>query len=287
MKRLIVRRLMVPLLLCAPLASAATLAVRPLAHPFRPRAIGNAAGGFSVDLPIVGRVHGAGATYATSLDVTNNSDEPTDVEFAYVPADGSAARSGVLTTLSGFDNFHVDDFLQSLAGAGVVAPGQGDSGFGTLLLTFTNPSFTKGTEASAVARVWSTAPGGNGTYGLSYRAPALQTNGAHALTAMLRTGGGLISNIGIENVGIDDAGNPDAAPVTVRLTFYDPSTGTITGAQPTYSLAPGQVVQLNDAVKQNAILFVDEIAGTAQIRGYAVLKDTTTNDGAFVFMQEE
>src|SRR4051794_31701155 len=138
-----------------------------LAHPVHRRAVGNAAGGFSVDLPIVGRVHGA-TTFFTALDVTNNSNQPTDVEFEYVPADGSAPRSGLLGTLAPLDNLHVDDFVQSLVDAGITAPA-GDS-FGTLLLTFTNPSFTKGTEATAVARVYSFAPGGKATYGIAYRA---------------------------------------------------------------------------------------------------------------------
>jgi hypothetical protein len=46
-------------------------------------------------------------------------------------------------------------------------------------------------------------------------------------------------------------------------------------------------VQLNDVSKQSAIVFVDEVSGSAQIRGYVVMKDTTTNDGSFVFMQEQ
>ena len=108
-----------------------------------------------------------------------------------------------------------------------------------------------------------------------------------ALTSIVRKGNGIVSNVGIENVGIDDAGAPDAAPVTVRLTFVEPLTGAVTGAQPLFALASGQVVQLNDAAKQNAILFVDEVSGTAQIRGYVVMKDTTTNDGSFVFMQTQ
>jgi hypothetical protein len=261
-----------------------SLVLSTLAHPVHRQVAGNAAGGFSVDLPVVGRVHGATAFF-TALDVTNNSTRSTDVEFEYVPADGSAPRSGLLGTLAPLDNLHFDDFLKTLADAGLLPPGNGDS-FGTLLLTFTNPSFTKGTEATAVARVYSFAPDGKATYGIAYRAPALTTNGAHALTSIVRAGGGIVSNVGIENVGIDDAGAPDAAPVTVRLTFVDPLTGAISGAQPQFTLAPGQVMQINDA-KQNAILFVDEIAGTAQIRGYVVMKDTTTNDGSFVFMQAQ
>jgi hypothetical protein len=153
-------------------------------------------------------------------------------------------------------------------------------------LTFTNPSFTKGTEATAVARVYSFAPDGKATYGIAYRAPALTTNGAHALTSIVRAGGGIVSNVGIENVGIDDRGNPDNDPVTVQLTFFDPSTGAQSGDARLFTLGPGQVMQLNDIARSNLIAFVDEVGGTAQIRGYVVMKDAATNDGSFVFMQD-
>ena len=264
---------------------AATLSIKPLARRPQPRAV-TTGGGFSVDLPVVGRVKGASTTFYTSLDVTDNTAQPTDVQFTYIPADGSAVRFGTLGSLSGFDNLHIDDFMQSLTDAGMIPPAQSNGAFGTLLLTFTNTTFTRGTEATAIARVYSFAPDGTSTYGLAYRAPALQTNGAHSLSSVLRGSNGIVTNIGIENVGIDDAGASDPNPVTVRLTFYDPATGAITGAQPLYTLAPGQVIQLNDVAKTNAIVFVDEVGGTAQIRGYAVMKDAVTNDGSYVFMQE-
>jgi hypothetical protein len=60
-----------------------------------------------------------------------------------------------------------------------------------------------------------------------------------------------------------------------------------------------QVTQINDVLSGGGtnpfqlpagatplIVFVDEIAGASQIAGYSVLKDTTTNDSSFVFMQE-
>lgn len=272
------------ILLSLPLG-AATLSIKPLARPIAPR-VTEQGGGFSVDLPIVGRVHGASATFFTSLDVTDNTAQPTEVDFTFVPADGSTPRFGVLGTLAGFDNLHIDDFMQSLQDAGLVTPAQTSNSYGTLLLTFMNASFTRGTEATAVARVYSFTGNGNATYGLAYRAPALRTNGAHSLTSVVHGSGGMVTNIGVENVGINDAGASDTAPVTIRLTFYDLATGAITGAQPQYVLAPGQVLQLNDVAKANSMVFVDEISGTAQIRGYAVMKDIVTNDGSFVFMQE-
>jgi len=268
----------------AAIAPAATLRVTPLAQPMRPR-VAQAGGGFSVDLPIVGRVRGVSTTFFTSLDVTNNTSSSTDVVFTWIPADGSAARSGVLTSLGGFDNLHVDDFIGALASAGLIA--SPNNTFGTLLLTFTNPAFRNGTEATAVARIYSFVSGTSGaTYGLGYRAPALQTNGAHSLSSIIRGGGGMVANLGIENVGIDDAGNPDNNPITVQLTFFDPATGTQSGNPSLLTLNPGQVMQLNDVTRSNLIAFVDEVAGTAQIRGYVVMKDATTNDGSLVFMQE-
>lgn len=282
-----------------PAAHARDLKVTSLSRPFMIRATDSGAG-FSVDFPIVGRVRGVSTTFLTSLDITNNTARPTDVDFFYTPANGSATRSGTLGTLEGFDDIHTDDFLQSLADAGVIAPNQADNSFGTLLLTFNNPSFTKGTEATAVARVYSFSAGTSGpTYGLSYRATPMHTDGAHSLASVARGTPGLVTNIGIENVGINDSGNSVSAPVTVRLSFFDPATGTAVGTQPTFNLAPGQVIQINDVINNagrnafqlpagttSVIVLVDEIAGTSQIAGYAVQKDTSTNDGSFVLMQE-
>jgi hypothetical protein len=262
---------------------AAILAIHPLAHRAPIRTL-DSGGGFSVDLPA------PPTTFFTSLDISNNTAQSTEVDFAYTPADGSAVRSGVLGTLNGFDNLHIDDFLGSLESSGMITANQAANSFGTLLLTFTNPAFHAGTEASAVARVYSNAPNG-GTYGLAYRAVPMQTNGSHSLTTIIRNANGVVSNIGIENVGIDDSG-ANSGNVTVQVSFYDPATGTAVGSPQTYTLAPGQVMQLNNVFSQfgltqsTLMVFVDEVGGTGQIRGYAVLKDAATNDGSFVFMQE-
>ncbi|HEX7615704.1 MAG TPA: hypothetical protein VF554_10550, partial [Thermoanaerobaculia bacterium] len=203
-------------------------------------------------------------------------------------------------TLLGFDNIHTEDVLLSLASAGIVPPGQADNTFGTMLLTFDNPAFHMGNEATAVVRVWSFAGGSAGpTNGTAYRAQPLHTGGAHVLAGLVRNDGGLLTNVGIENVGIDDAGNAVEAPLTVRLTFFDPSTGTPVGTQPIFVLAPGQMTQISDifdvgaanayqlpAGSPSLIVFAEAVAGTSQIAGYVVWKDRETNDGAFVLMQE-
>ncbi len=291
-------------LLCLGLAAAGPSFARapqavPLSRPFAIRVL-SAGGGFSVDLPVVARTRGFSTKFFTSLDITNNTAQPTDVDFFYTPADGSATRSGSFGTLLGFDNIHTEDVLLSLASAGIIPPGQAENTFGTMLLTFDNAAFRTGSEATAVARVWSFANGSAGpTNGTAYRARPLHTGGAHALAGLLRNGDGLLTNIGIENVGIDDAGDPVDAPLTVRLTFVDPSTGAPVGTQPTFVLAPGQMTQISDifnvggtnayqfpAGAPSLIVFAEAVAGTSQLAGYVVWKDTGTNDGAFVHMQE-
>lgn len=284
------RALTAAALFIAPLLNGATLSIQTLSHPFVVHPV-QQGGGFSVDLPIVGNVHGVTADFFTALDITNNSAQTTQVEFFFTPADGSAPHAGLLGTLNGYDNLHSDDFLRSLASAGIISPNQADNVFGSLLLTFTNESFRTGTEATAVARVFTRATP-TGTIGLAYRAQPIETNGPHSLSSILRNDSGFVSNIGIENLGVDDGGHIVTEAAVVRLSFFDPSTGTRIGDQPLFTLAPGQVVQLNDVFSRfglphpAALLFVDEISGTAQIRGYTVMKDVVTNAGAFVFMQE-
>lgn len=296
---------LLPSLVCLGLglAAAPSLArspqVTPLSHPFAPRVV-SAVGGFSVDLPIVTRAPGFSTMFFTSLDITNHTSEPTGVEFSYTPADGSATRTGSFGTLLGFDNFRTDDVLLTLALAGILPPAQADNTYGTMLLTFDNPAFKKGNEATAVARVWSYAGGRAGpTTGTAYRAQPLRTAGAHALAGLVRNETSLLTNLGIENVGIDDAGNPVEAALTVRLRFLDPRTGAPVGTQPLFILGPGQMVQISDVFDvggtnayqlpvdaPSLIVFAEAVAGSSQLAGFIVWKDTETNDGAFVLMQE-
>jgi hypothetical protein len=289
---------------CLGLAAAGPLLARapqaaPLSRPFKIRVLAQG-GGFSVDLPVVARTRGFSTSFFTSLDITNNTAQPTDVDFAYTPADGSATRSGSFGTLLGFDNMHTEDVLLSLASAGIMPPGQADNTFGTMLLTFDNSAFRTGSEATAVARVWSFARGNAGpTNGTAYRAQPLHTGGAHVLAGLVRNGEGLMTSIGVENLGIDDAGDPVEALLTVRLTFFDPGTGAPVGTQPTFVLAPGQMTQISNILDvdgtnayqlppdaSSLIVFAEATAGTSQIAGYIVWKDRETNDGTFVHMQE-
>ena len=257
---------------------------------------------FSVDLPVVTHAVGASATFYTSMDVTNNTAQPTGVNFEYVSSDLAVDVSGTLVAVLGSrGNFHTNDVLGTLASQGAITQAQATNGFGTLLLTFTNPSFTTGNEASVTVRVYNyLTPGQKPSVGLAYRGIVLRKNGSHSLSTVINNTTGLtdntpsvVTNLGLENVGINDNGQGDAVPITLQLTFYDPATGNQVGPQPTVTLGPGQVTQLNDlwsryglpASATSLLVTVAETSGTAQIRGYVSVKDTMTNDGSFFFMQ--
>ena len=255
---------------------------------------------FAVDLPVVTHVQGASATFYTSLDVTNHSSASTAVSFEYISSDLSVDAVGTLPSLGPHANFHTDDILTYLATNNFITAAQGASGFGTMLIGFSNPTFTTGTEASATARIYNYLnTGQRPSVGLAYRAVPLRLNGSHTVSTVIQdtsattSGASVVTNLGLEDVGINDAGQVDATPVTIQLTFYDPSTGAQVGPQPTVTLKPGQVTQINSVWAtyglptsvNNVVVVATETAGTAQIRGYVSLKDTGTNDGSFFFMQ--
>ena len=258
-------------------------------------------GAFSVDLPIVTRAQGATTTFYTSIDITNNAAQATDVSYEYISADLTIDASGTLVhNLAGHGNFHQDDLMSYLASTGAITSDQANSTFGTLLLNFTNPSFTTGNEASASVRVYNYLTAGQRpSIGLAYRGILLTKNGSHSLASVISnsttatTGPSVVTNLGLENVGINDAGQVDGTPVTLTLTFYDPATGAQVGPQPTVTLSAGQVTQLNDVwsryglptTANSLLVSVAETSGTAQIRGYISVKDTFTSDGSFFFMQ--
>ncbi|HEX9128932.1 MAG TPA: hypothetical protein VF850_07225 [Gemmatimonadaceae bacterium] len=257
------------------------------------------AGGFAVDLPAVVRIQGATAFFFTALDVTNSSSQATPVLFEYL-ASGVDAFGTLVATLGAHSTFHRDDIMQYLADQGFIKQAQANAAFGTLLITFENSSFTTGTEASASVRVYNyVTPGQRPSIGFAYRGEVLRVSGPHRVSSAIRntalTSGSapqISTNIGVEDVGINDVGASDLTPITIQLSFYDATTGAQIGPQPTIGLNSGEVSQVTDvwtsyglpASVTDAIVVATEISGTAQIRGYASLKDINTNDVSFFFM---
>jgi|SRR5215471_808635 len=256
-------------------------------------------GGFAVDLPAVVRVKGASTFFYTAIDVTNHSSQATPVAFEYI-ASGVDAVGSLVASLAPHTSFHQDDFLQFLVDRGSLTQAQADSAFGTLLVTFSNPAFTTGNEASASVRIYNfVTTGQRPSIGFAYRGEVLRTGGKHTLTSIARnttasaSGPQISTNLGLEDVGINDAGALDLTPVTLQLTFYDAATGARIGPQPTLTFNSGQVGQITDlwttyglpAGTTDIVVTVSEISGTAQIRGFVSFKDVNTNDVSFFFME--
>jgi hypothetical protein len=262
---------------------------------------GAALAGFSVDMPVVTRVQGASTFFYTALTVTNDTGAPTDVTFEYISADYTIDVSGMLVAgLVGHGTFHTDDVIQLLSTQGSLTAAQAASTFGSLLLNFSAAAFTVGNEASAVARIYNYQTAGQRpSIGFAYRGNVLRQNGAHTLSSVMRNTAGLTSgpdlstNLGLENVGIDDTGAVNTTPVTIQLTFYDGATGNAIGGQPSYTLKPGQIIQINNAWgtynlpagTHEALVVATEIGGTSQIGLYVALKDNSTNDVSLFFGQ--
>ncbi len=261
-----------------------------------------ASAGFSVDFPLVMGLAGASTRFYTAMDITNNSAEATDVTFEYISDNLTIDVAGVLlVALPGHGNFHTGDFIQYLASQEFLTTAQAANTKGTLLLTFTNPNFTAGTEASATLRTFNyVTPGQRPSIGFAYRAIPLRKNGSHSLVSVVNdthaTTGTLPrvqSHLGLENVGIDDDGNVSTDPVTLTIAFTDPATGGPIGPSPTVSLQPGQMKQINDLwhtyglpnASNSLLVTVTETAGTAQIRGFVLVKDISTNDLSFYLLQ--
>jgi len=258
--------------------------------------------GYSVDLPIVAGLQGVSTRFYTSLDITNWTTQATDVSFEYISTDYTVEAHGTLVTgVGGHGNFHTDDIIAFLASKGFLTADQAKNSKGTLLLTFTNPAFLEGSEATATVRTYNfLTTGQTPSVGYSYRGFVVRGEGSHTVSAVIgdtsTAGGGVpvvITNLGVEDVGVNDQGQVDTGPVTVQLTFYDPASGNQVGPQPTVTLRSGQVTQINNVwttynlshTAQNLLVTMTETAGTAQIRGYVILKDVSTNDGSIFFAQ--
>src|SRR5215470_5868274 len=95
------------------------------------------ASGLGINLPLVARLTGAGATlYTSSVDVANNTANPTQVDFyldgidiasstpisktGSISSTGTIAGQGAGGLMRARSNAHFDDFVQSLINAGIL-----------------------------------------------------------------------------------------------------------------------------------------------------------------------
>jgi hypothetical protein len=250
-------------------------------------------------VPVVTQVQGA-VFYRTFLTIGNASGSPTaatSMTLTYrSPVDGSLqVRPLPLANPIPAGQAQVfEDIIQTFKDAGAIrAQDLGATLFGTLTVTASGLSTDSG--LSVVARTYSPASGG-GTNGIAYVGRGTSSAGSSSkVAAFVRNGnfgtdGTTRANIGIVNEG--------SATTDVHLVYFDATTGaqlkqfdlsSVVG----HSLAPGEVVQLNNIFSTGVpsstrILRVEARPVSAGvISGYAVQLDSVTNDGSFFLMTED
>lgn len=281
---------------------AASASERPSSLP--PRGLAQA-NGLGVNLSLVGRLVGGGNTlFTTSIDVTNSTTAPAQVDFYLdgmdlalqnvIAVNGSIDASGALVAqgvgaMRGRQNAHFDDFIDSLVKANLLPASIEPNGFvGSVLFVFNG--FSKHGQGSATARFWNVF--GGGTIGVSLKGHDLTTNEPVALVAAVRdsrggTGAQLYPNVFINNTGLTPTGAIGGA-ITVQVTAYANSSGLAIGTPITIQIGPGQTATVGNALQtlgvtggENTILiYATVVSGTSAIEGLVSQVDPVTKDGS-------
>lgn len=264
-----------------------------------------AARGLSINVPLIGRVTGAGNTlYRTSLDVSNNTAMQTTVDFyfdgrdnsgASVTATGSISNNGLVQSgqgaLRGMTNAHFDDFVEALVQAGFISAQARDRGIvGSVLLVF--DTFGRRGDGSAAARFYSELAGG--TVGVSISGREITMDEPVALSGFVRDtrnqpSGQQYANIFLNNTGLTRSGAP-AGPVIVDLRAVSANSGAPIGRSISIDISPGQTATISDVSAQlqignePAIVMARVTTGDATIHGLVSTIDAVTRDGSVVFM---
>ena len=292
------------ILVAAPLALATDVPSRRI----EPVAIAN---GIGVNISIIGRLLGGGNTlFVTSVDVSNNTANATQVDFYFdgvdlvtqspIVIDGSITDNGIAAqetgSLRGYSNAHFDDFIDALVQADLLTVEVRDNGvLGSLLLVY--DGFTRAGEGSASARFENEF--GGGTIGVALAGHVISTDEPQELVATIRDTRGrpgpqLYTNMFINNTGLTPTSGGVAGPVTVELTARANSSGLEVGVPITLSdIGPGQTRSVNQVLTQmqvstsaedTILVFARVTSGNAAIAGAISVVDATTRDGSVVEM---
>jgi hypothetical protein len=283
-------------------------------EPVRARALGTAEAGcgLGVNLPLVGRLIGAGdILYTSTVDVSNNNTADAQVDFyldgknqlsgAAVSASGSISRAGdpvpVGTggSMRARSNAHFDDFIHDLIEAGLLPANLEAEGFlGSVLFVFRGLS--ESGQGSAFVRFFNAY--GAGTIGQALRAHEITSNEPRSLVAVFRDSRGqssgprLYANMFLSNTGLTPAGALAPGSVNVHIQAYANSTGQPVGTPFDLIIPAGQTFSVSDVLRRVAappgedtiLVYATANSGTAAIAGVAVEIDDTTKDGSVVEM---
>jgi hypothetical protein len=269
------------------------------------------ASGLGINLPLVARLIGAGATlYTSSVDVANNSTLSVQVDFyldgvdlassAPISHAGSISSSGALVAqgagglMRAKSNVHFDDFVDSLVQAGLLPANIETDGFiGSVLFVFNG--FTKSGQGEAKVRFFSALAGG--TIGQALKGHEITGAEPQSLVTSLRDSRGkpgpqLYANLFVNNTGLTPAGAPATGAVGIKIQAYANSSGLAVGTPINTSIGIGQTVGVNDVLHALAVpstedtilVFVTVTSGNAAIAGIQAQVDQTTRDGSVMDM---
>lgn len=278
----------------------------------RAEALAGSVCGLGVNLPLVGRLIGAGNTlYTSTVDVSNNSTADAQVDF-YL--DGKDLTNGTAISVSGSissagdpvpvgtggamrsrSNAHFDDFIDSLVQGGLLPASIEPNGFiGSVLFVFSG--FTKSGQGSAFVRFFSAY--GGGTIGQALRGHEVSSSEPRSIMAAFRdsraqsSGPRLYANMFVSNTGLTPGGTIASGDVNVHFQAYANSTGQPVGTPFDLSIPSGQTASVSDVLHRVAapadedtvLVYATATTGTAAIAGVAVEIDDTTKDGSVVDM---
>src|SRR5262249_21637589 len=224
--------------------------------------------GLGVNLPLVGRIVGAGNTlYTSTLDVSNNGTTDSQVDFyldglnqtsgAAVSVSGSVSSAGALVPIGAAggmrarSNAHFDDFIDALVQAGMLPASIETDGFlGSILFVFNGVD--KSGQGSAFVRFFSAY--GGGTIGQALRAHEINSNEPRSVMATFRdsralpSGPKLYPNMLLSHIGLTANGALAGDPVNVHVQAYANSTGQPVGTPFDVSIGPGQTASISNVL---------------------------------------
>lgn len=264
--------------------------------------------GLTINLPLVGRVIGAGNTlFRTAVDISNTTTASSQVDFFFDGTDQSTQERIIVTGSVGGDglsgrgqgvirgraNVHFDDFVDSMVQTGMISAENRDHGvIGSLMIVF--DGLTRVGQGAMSARFYNDL--GGGTVGVSLAGNTITTDEPQALVAVVRdtrarSGPQLYTNLFINNTGLDRAGIP-AGTVDIEITAFANSSGSQVGTPMNVRLSSGLTFSLSQVLtalqvpssEDTILVYARVTGGNATIAGLTSTIDVVTRDGSVIPM---
>ena len=265
------------------------------------------AGGLSINIPLVGRVTGAGGTlFVTAIDVTNNTNAPVAIDFYFdginsstgqtVAINGSVTEFGLErrqnAPVAALSNQHYEDFVDALVQSSLLPASFRDQGvLGSLLFVFNG--YNKRGQGAATARFYNALSGGY--VGVALKGHEISENEPRKLVGTIRDTRGnagvpqVYPNLFLNNTGLTPDGVYTPDSVTVRLNAVSPRTGQAVGTTLDVPIPSGltvnvgqtfQALNVSNATEDTIIVYATVISGSAAIEAVVSQVDAVTKDGA-------